>query len=103
ATTMSAMPLVPPNSFRAMPSRSTAASAAALSAADARAPSRPLSTRRSALAPTPAVPAAESLGLAGNGQAMAQGIHRGDASRRSLHGPHPVSRRVSQHAGARSL
>ena len=38
-------------SFRAMPSRSMAASAAAPNVADARAPSRPLSTRRSALAP----------------------------------------------------
>ena len=41
-----------------MPSRSMAASAAASNAADARAPSRPSSTRRWAPAPRPAIPAA---------------------------------------------
>ena len=48
--------------FRAMPSRSTAASVAAPNAAAARAPSRPSSMRRLAPAPRPAVPDARTAG-----------------------------------------
>src|SRR5437899_1716883 len=55
---MSAMPSAPPTTCCATPSRFMAASAAAPNAAVARAPSRPLSTRRSGLARRPVTPAA---------------------------------------------
>ena len=49
-----------------------------------------------------ALPAAGQLGLPGAGQEMAQGVDRGDGARRQDRRANHLSRRVSQHAGARS-
>ena len=49
-----------------------------------------------------ALPAARQLGLQRPRQEVAQGIDRGDGSRRQVRRPHHLPRRLSQHAGARS-